>query len=1047
MTHSRHRAGGPAFAPAARPGVGFRSVEALALTTTAGGRRESPLPGLRGHLIRPGDQLVWHWFPERTLPAGAAEPDTADLASFWAATAFAVDLVFDDGTRLSEYALRDQYGTAATPEAQDDARMTWVDQWNRRAVPLAALAGRRVVEAVAVLGRSDRDAAATAQPLRMTGWFDAVAIEQRPPTPARPLDAVRTTRGTHSSGEFSRGNTAPFVAVPHGGVFGLPMTDAGQSRWPYALHAHNRTSDNRPAIQAFATSHLPSPWMGDRGVFQVMPSPSEHPAAGRAERALAFDHDDELDGPHRYRVRLAAPGGGTVDATMTAGAFALGWRFVFETGRERASIILDHHGELREARVRLADGEAVVEALLDDRPGTPVHYLQLRIGGALADRTRFHDGLLRGHVVVAADRPVDVLLGISTLSFADAEANLAAAGGFDAMLSGAESAWEDKLGTLVIDGATDDQLVSVYSGLYRLFLHPLRAAESALTGEPRHRALSTGEPTAGDLSTTNGFWDTYRTAWPLLGLLTPDDAGALAQGFVQQYLDDGWTPRWSAPGPEDVMTGTTSDVVFADLLVKGVEGLDLAEAYRSAVKNATVPSPDPRVGRKGMLPGAFRGYVDTATHEGLSWTLDAAIADWGVAAMARLLLDRAETGSAEAARLDAEAEWFARRSLGYRAVFDRELGFFLGRLPDGGWRASAEDFDPDDWGVDYTETNAWGTMFTVPHDGAGLLHLHGGEDGLTDALDRFFARQETGSSRHRGSYPYAIHEMTEARDIRSGMLGLSNQPAHHIPFVPMFAGDHDRAHTVVRDSLRRLFVGSDIGQGYPGDEDNGEMSAWYVFCTIGLYPLAPATGGYVLVPPAVGRAELRPPGRPATVIEVVAGSGDHIAAVRVNGEPWEAVTIPHEVIAAGARIEFELTDRPAGWAADSRPVSASELHGFADRATDVLGAGAHPLTDDIGETAVVLRAGEAVDLPADIADASLLTVTVAEPGVISWRIGWIGSDGEEVVAGRYEDEVFDWPGQTRVFRIAGGVRGALRLTALSDCRLTQLEVIERSRRV
>ncbi len=332
------------------------------------------------------------------------------------------------------------------------------------------------------------------------------------------------------------------------------------------------------------------------------------------------------------------------------------------------------------------------------------------------------------------------------------------------------------------------------------------------------------------------------------------------------------------------MTGTTSDTVLADLVAKGVDGFDVEQAYRSAVRNATVPSPDRRVGRKGSLPGDLRGYVDTATDEGMSWTLDAAINDWGVAVLADTMATRAAaTGDAGGERrYRAEHEWFARRSLRYRNVFDRERGFFIGRTPDGAWR-SGDDFDPDVWGSDYTETNAWGTMFTAPHDGAGIVDLHGGPAGFDDAFQRFLQRPETGATDRSGSYGFAIHEMTEARDVRTGMLGLSNQPAHHIPFFPMFTGRHDDAHRIVRECLDRLFVGSDLGQGYPGDEDNGEMSAWYVLATIGLYPLAPATGTYVLVPPSVRRTVLRRPGGASTVIET-AGDGRFIASVTVDGD-------------------------------------------------------------------------------------------------------------------------------------------------------------------
>lgn len=1033
------RSGGPTTAVAARNGVGFGSAEGFLVERPAGaGTEAAVVPGFAGRTIQPGDELSWVWFPERTLPDGATEPSEADLPHFWDATAFALDVVCTDGTRLSETTgVRDQYGDALTPQAQETARKQWVDQWNRRAVDLTSFAGRVVDRLEARLGSATQPASDDGGRPALLGWLDDVRIEAARPVPVAPLDHVRTTRGTQASSRFSRGNNAPLVGLPHGGVFGLPMTDASSNRWPYAYQEHDRVDAEgrlRPAIQAFATSHIPSPWMGDRGVFQVMPSPLDTPDVDRTARALGFDHDHELDGPHRYRVDLEHG----VTAEMTAGEFALGFRF---TGAH--SIVLDHHGRVSDVSVTVTDGTAVVEALLDDRPGTPPHHVHVRIPGVTADHTAVGEHELRGWLRVGG-ASTDVLLGISTVSVEDARANLDAAGSFDTMRARAEELWTAELATLSFEGATADQRTSLYSGLYRLFLYPNRAGETALTGTPRHRSPYGSvqadpirdepgpEIVEGPFTTTNGFWDTYRTAWPLLALLTPETAGELAQGFVEHHHDGGWTPRWSAPGAEDCMTGTTSDTVFADLAAKGVTGFDLAEAYRSALRNATVPPRDERVGRKGSLPGAFRGHVDTGTSEGMSWTLDAAINDWGLAVMASRLAAGART-PADLARYEAEAEWFSRRSLQYRNVFDSERGFFIGRDPDGSWRIGTE-FDPRDWGDDYTETNAWGTAFTAPHDGAGVVDLHGGPERFDAALDAFFATPETGATEHAGSYVFPIHEMTEARDVRMGMLGLSNQPAHHIPFFPMFTGRHDDAHRIVRECLERLFVGSDLGQGYPGDEDNGEMSAWYVFATIGLYPLAPSTGSYVLVPPSVRRTVLRQPGGAETVIEVAAGSaGAYVASVTVDGSPWTSVSIPHAVVVSASRIEFTLSETPQGWAADTRPVSASEVHGYRDTPVDVLPCTA-ALSDDVGRTVTPLAAGATIDFAVAPVDSSLYTVTVAAPGTYSWE----ASLGDVRVT--VQDAVFDWAGQTRVFRLQGS-GSTFTFTAVSDLELTQLELI------
>jgi len=1067
------RDGGPSAPVAARAGVGATSLEAWRLDVAAGdGLVRADLPVATGHPVGELDRLSW-----QICPVGADAP----FDSLWDATAAAVDVQFDDGTWLSEVpGAVDQYGGRLGPDDQAAAERLWVDQWNLRAVDLGPCVGR-VVERVVVTARGS-----AARDLVL--FVDAVGIAPRPADPTTPLDHVRTTRGTQSSGRFSRGNTAPHVSVPHGGVLGLPTTDATKSDWPYSWHEHNRASDNRPTIQAFSTSHLPSPWMGDRGVFQVMPSPSARPDVSPAGRALGFDHADEVDRPHLYRVRLD----GGVDAALTAGEFALGMRFGFEGAT--GSVVLDHHGTVADVSLAREGDELVVDLVLDDRTETPPHFVHLRVGRVCDDELHEHlaprGRRLRGWVVVdASSGPVDVLLGMSTVGRDDARANLAAAGGFDAMAAEAERRWSEALDTVEVHGATLDQRVSLYSGLARLFSFPTRHGESPAGGPARSRspygsvlsspirdaaagaeagpgagagavAAAAAEVVVGPYSSTNGFWDTYRTAWPLLGLLTPSSAGALAQGFVQHHLDGGWTPRWSAPGAEDVMTGTTSDTVFADLLVKGVPGLDLEQAYASAVTNATVPPTDPRVGRKGLHPGLFRGWVDTDTPEGMSWTLDAAINDWSTSQLAALVATRHEPGTPEHDRAGVEAEWFARRSAQYRTVFDRARGFFVGRRPDGSWRVPADRFDPAEWGHDYTETNAWGTAFTVPHDGAGLAELHGGQEALGAALDRFFAVPETGAADLSGSYGFAIHEMTEARDVRRGMLGLSNQPAHHIPFMYSFAGRHDDAHRVVRDALDRLFVGSDLGQGYPGDEDNGEMSAWWIFATIGLYPLVPASGSYLLLPPAVERTVLRPRGgSPITLVVTNPDEGGrYIRRVLVDGVEWHDVSIDHARLVAGATVEFELSETPCGWVAASRPFSASDQHGHRQEIRDAT-AGARvsgvrhaaALVDDEASRVVSVAAGRALDVefvtPVDA--IGLYTVTVAEPGRFSWILEALaegGAPSAEAEADRRIDEVFGRPGQTRVFRAGSAAAGSagvhgVRLTAVGDLRLLQVEVL------
>ena len=1095
---------GPAFSPTSETGMGLVSPEPLCLHLPPGPRPAEravglELPGaeLVGRRICLEDELHFAVFPE-----ALEVPPDQDMEQRWAATAVAVDLVFEDGTRLSELGGTDQYGAALTPAAQAEARRSWPDQWNLRTVPLNRAAGRTIHEVrVTALPDAQRG---------LRCHVDGIAVEPAPSQPTSLLEAADTRRGTHSSGEFSRGNNAPLVCVPHGGLFGLPMTDASSSRWPYSYHRGSQadlvTGRVRQRLEGFATSHLPSPWMGDRGVLILAPSVRTAPADGRSpqprrERGLWFDHAAETAHPHHYGVQLWGEDDDgariRLEASMTASHHALGLHFSFEAP---GSLILDHRGRIRNAAWELRDGVLSLEGSLYDREDTPQQHIALRLSGVTGVHLRRDEEGLAGYVTVDAGE-VEAVVALSEVSPELARQHLAehwpslppeqlvpprSRGMVDTMRQEAERRWQEVLGRVHVDQtdlqehapAQRDRLTALASNLYRVFAYPNRAGERSDSSTLRHRNPAGGalrrriapedapEVAEGELTVTNGFWDTYRTEWPLLGLLDPQRAGELAAGLLSHARDSDWMPRWSAPGPCDVMTGTSSDIVFADLATRQVPGVSWEEAYRTAVRHACTPPEDLRVGRKGLRPGIFRGHINTDTPEGMSWTLDNAINDAGAARLARGLVDSGVRLHGH--DLEAEAEYFERRALSYQNVFHTGLGFFLGRTPDGGWR-QPESFDPDVWGSDYTETNAWGARITAPHDPSGLVRIYGGEEALGAALDELVARPERAEQRTAGSYGTVIHEQHEARDCRQGMLALSNQPAHHIPFMYMAAGRHDCAHRLIGDAFSRLFAGSDLGQGYPGDEDNGEMSAWWLFTTLGLYPLVPASGEYVLCPPrwreiAVDLPHTADDGAPARLRvtsegPVPLGGTTYIREVRIDGEPWTSITVPHARIKDGAHLHVELSEEPCGWAADSRPTGLTERilagGGRAEPLVDALIGTEDPahaaLIDDTGEREVTLGAGESAvllfggDSPGTEAGLLYTVTSAAIAGTAAWQLTGVDDDGAETILDERHGETFGWARQTRVFRAGSPGRGEyrLRFTALSELRLEQLEVFAR----
>jgi predicted alpha-1,2-mannosidase len=475
-------------------------------------------------------------------------------------------------------------------------------------------------------------------------------------------------------------------------------------------------------------------------------------------------------------------------------------------------------------------------------------------------------------------KTVSMRVATSLISVDQAKHNLdleiAKGDGFDAIRARAQRAWDRKLSTIEVQGASDDQLTTLYSNLYRLFLYPNSAFENtgtaaqpaykhavqSSTDSPASTPTQTGAPVVdGKVYVNNGFWDTYRTTWAAYSLLTPSMAGELVDGFVQQYRDGGWIARWSSPGYANLMTGTSSDVAFADAYLKGIEGFDATDAYDAALRNATAAPPgdpyDSNVGRKGLIESTFLGYTRNRVTEGLSWSLESDINDFGIANMAQKLANRA-TDPALRERYATEHEYFLSRAQNYVNLFDPAIRFFQGKSAAGKWTTPPDRSDPRVWGSrhDYTETDGWNFAFHAPQDGQGPANLCGGRDKLAAKLDQFFATPETAT--FTGSYGGTIHEMLEARDVRMGQWGGSNQVSHHIPYMYDYAGQPWKAQAKVREALARLFLGSEIGQGYPGDEDNGEMSAWYVFGALGFYPLQMGSPYYVVGSPLFKQATI-----------------------------------------------------------------------------------------------------------------------------------------------------------------------------------------------
>lgn len=1036
-------AAGPVNGPNMLPKVGFSGIKSLEYSGqhTVDGRGYAYNKLFDTHLtVHHDTRLSYKIFPEL---------NAADLN--YPSTFVAVDLAFTDGSYLSDLHAADEHGIRLSPTGQGTGKILYADQWNSVTADIGSVAAGKTIERVLV-GYDNPHG-----PALFHGWIDDLTIRRAEHRRhRRPTDYVLTTRGTNASGNFSRGNNIPATAVPNGFNFWVPVTDAGSTSWLYHYQSQNN-ADNLPQLQALSVSHEPSPWMGDRQTFQVMASAAAgKPDADRDKRALAFHHDNETARAHHYAVTF--DNGITAELAPTDHAAILQFGFpghdanlIFDNVDNSGGLTLDADGRglTGYSDVNITGYDAGASRMYVyatfDRPVTASGMLSGGGGDKVTGYFRFD---------VGTRRTVTMRVATSLLSVEQAKRNLdSEIGRHDDLASvrrRAEEQWHRRLRVIEVDGATDDELTTLYSNLYRLNLYPNSGYENVGSAHrPDYRYASpVSKPTGkssptktgahivrGKIYVNNGFWDTYRTVWPAYSLLYPSVAGELVSGFVQQFLDGGWVARWSSPGYADLMTGTSSDVAFTDAFLKGAKGIDPEDTYQAAVRNATVRPPNSAVGRKGLATSIFLGYTADDTGESVSWALEGFLNDFGIGNMAAELARRARRGSAQRRRYTEESQYYLSRARNYVHLFDDKVGFFQGFDAKHKPRLSPDEYDPRVWGNDYTETDGWNFAFTVAHDGQGLANLYGGRDKLADKLDTFFATQET--AEYPGSYGGTIHEMLEARDVRMGQYGHSNQPAHHITYMYLYAGQPWRTQEKVREVLRRLYVGSDIGQGYCGDEDNGEMSAWWLFSAMGIYPLQMGSPRYVIGSPLFGKTVLHLENGRDVVIRARHNSVNNVYVqdARLNGRPLRRTWLSHDELARGARLDFRMGPRRSSWGTghDAVPPSLTTGDEVATPMADVTGAGrgkvsaadgtdVRKLFDNSSESHVTFQSTTPsvtyqLDDAAKVTHYTLTSATGSDDPT-DWRLRG-STDGKHwTVLDDRSGEKFTWRSQTRPFGVA-----------------------------
>ena len=719
--------------------------------------------------------------------------------------------------------------------------------------------------------------------------------------PTSLADCVNTLQGTASRFELSRGNTYPAVAMPWGTHTWTPQTGRNGDGWKYQYHLDT--------IRGFQQAHQCSSWSNDYCVFSLMPVVGTL-VVDEDRRATRFRHDDETAKPHDYRVKLA--NGVSVEmAPSEHGAFlrfsfpddAPGY-LVFDgyTGFCSVKVLPDRQriqGGVRNGR-NLSEGFRCHFAMECDQPfkssGT---WCTSRQGEVATHEEPIADGRRVGcYVEFAPGMTVNVRVASSYIDSEQAELNLRRELGelpdIEAARAVAEEAWNKILGKLLVEGGSEEQRRTFYSCFFRACLFPRKFHEIDASGNPRYRSPYDGRVHEGMMFTDTGLWDTFRTQMPLNALLHPEMHGQYMQALLDAYGQCGWLPSWSFPGEAGSMIGNHAISLLADAWVKGIRTFDPGEALAAYDHESSVKGPwGPANGRGGTVDIERLGYLPFPKYnEATAKTLEYAYDDFCGYHLAQMKGD------------PALAERFRSRMFNYRNVFDPVTGFMRGRDENGDWEAG---FDPRRWGGPFIEGCAWHWLWSVMHDVRGLVALLGGDEAFAEKLDAVF---KASNEFLVGSYGFAIHEMREMSLAEMGQYAHGNQPMHHVLYLYNYVGQPWKSQYWAREVMRRLYNSRE--DGYPGDEDQGQMSSWFVMSALGFYSVCPGTTEYVLGSPVFDKSTIRLENGRRFTIRARNNSPEnvYIQSALLDGEELTRNYLTHEEINRGGVLELEMGPSP-----------------------------------------------------------------------------------------------------------------------------------------
>jgi predicted alpha-1,2-mannosidase len=715
-----------------------------------------------------------------------------------------------------------------------------------------------------------------------------------------PVDYVNPLMGSDSNYSLSSGNTYPAVAMPWGMNFWTPQTAKMGDGWVYAYDATK--------IQGFKQTHQPSPWINDYGQFSIFPLTGELKISGE-ERASWFSHKAETAKPYYYQVYLADY---DVTAEFTPTERAAMFRFTFPEN-QKSWILIDAFD--KGSYIKIIPSENKVTGYTTrNSGGVPENFKNYFI--IVFDKPFAEGNVWSGNQIVQGklelqDDHTGAALRFSTrkgekihariassfISFDQAELNLKELGNdeFDQVSQKGRNVWNELLSRIQVEGGTTEQLRTFYSCLYRTMLFPRKFFEFDKSGKKWHYSPYNGKVLPGAIFTDNGFWDTFRAVFPFFNLMFPSLNEQIQEGLVNTYKESGFLPEWASPGHRNCMIGSNSASIVADAYLKGCRGYDINTLYEAVLKNTKTEGPLASVGRKGVDYYNKLGYVpyDVKIKENAARTLEYAYDDWTIYRLAKKLN-----------RPEEEIDLFARRCQNYRNLFDPETKLMRGKNIDGTFQ---KPFNPFKWGDAFTEGNSWHYTWSVFHDIQGLIDLMGGKQNFVKMLDSVFVLPPIFDDSYYGQ---VIHEIREMQIMNMGNYAHGNQPIQHMIYLYTFAGQPWKTQYWAREVMNRLYA--PIPDGYCGDEDNGQTSAWYVFSAMGFYPVCPGSDQYVLGSPLFKKMNIRLEN--GKRIEINAPSNDsshrYINKVSFNGKPYSKNFYDYFELIKGAKIQIEMSDQP-----------------------------------------------------------------------------------------------------------------------------------------